>query len=216
MNESMHGAALVERVIARVSEEGWPTSEAPDADEPVPLPPEVIDRLRLPGGRPLPPSLRRWLAYDGSWFEELGWYEDVREPELVGRPLGATAEELYGGETGDPLVAMFADFERLLPAPCLPLVGGCDSRRLLYLGEPDSTGEYPVLVTDVDDLPFVAVMYPGLDVYLADLAEVIDLDFGTYTSLAEHPEYGPRMREHAEHTALGPDGLEIQDLDWQE
>ncbi|WP_199922777.1 hypothetical protein [Streptomyces sp. NRRL S-87] len=210
MNENMHGAALVDRVIERVREHGWPTTDAPDVTEPVPLAPEVIDRLRLPGGRPLPPSLRRWLAFDSSWFSSVGWYEDPHAPVFGDRGLGATAEWMYGG--GGPMVDSFTEFERLLPAVCLPLVGGSDSRRLLYLGSPDSTGEYPVLVTDIDDLPYVAVMYPGLDVYLADLAEVVDLDFDTYTSLAEDPEYGPRMREHAENTALGADGLELQDL----
>ncbi|MEU6863560.1 hypothetical protein ABZ924_09840 [Streptomyces sp. NPDC046876] len=212
MNESMHGEALVDRVIERVRQEGWPTSEAPDVTDPVPLAPEVIDRLRLPGGRPLPPSLRRWLAFDSSWLADAGWYEDPLEPVFGDRGLAATAEWMYG--SGGVMPGAFDGFEKLLPAVCLPLVGGCDSRRLLYLGSPDSTGEYPVLVTDIDDLPYVAVMYPGLDVYLADLAEILDLPFDTYTSLAEHPEYGPRMREHAENTELGPDGLDIQDLDW--
>ncbi|MFJ8016516.1 hypothetical protein [Streptomyces sp. NPDC096339] len=211
MNEDMHGPALIDRVIERVRERGWPTCDAPDLDEPVPLAPEVLDRLRLPGDRPLPPSLRRWLAFDGSWLAGVGWYEDPAEPVLGDRGLGATAEWMYG--SGDGLVAMLGDFEELLPAVCLPLVGGCDSRRLLYLGSPDSTGEYPVLVTDIDDLPYVGVMYPGLDVYLADLAEVLDLDFDTYTSLAAHPEYAARMAEHAENTGLGPDGLEFHELD---
>jgi hypothetical protein len=212
MNEDMHGAALVDRVIERVREQGWPTSDAPDITEPVPLAPEVLDRLTLPGGRALPPSLRRWLAFDSSWLGDVGWYDDPAEPVFGERGLGATAEWLYGG--GGGMVDSFHDFERaLLPAVCLPLVGGSDSRRLLYLGAPDSTGEYPVLVTDVDDLPYVAVMYPGLDVYLADLAGVVDLDFDTYTSLAEHPEYAARMLEHAENTELGPDGLEVFDLD---
>ncbi|MEV7420146.1 hypothetical protein [Streptomyces sp. NPDC089919] len=210
--EDMHGAALVDRVIDRVRTAGWPTSDAPDLTGPVPLAAGVMDRLRLPGGRPLPPSLRRWLAFDASWLAEIGWYEDPGAPELDARGLGGTAARMYG--SGDGLVGMLGDFEQLLPAPCLPLVGGSDSRRLLYLGEPDSTGEYPVLVTDIDDLPYVAVMYPGLDVYLADLAGVVDLDFDTYTSLAEHPAYAARMREHAENTRLGPDGLEFYDLDW--
>ncbi|WP_067834631.1 hypothetical protein [Nocardia lijiangensis] len=210
MNESMHGAALIELVIAKVQQDGVPGSDAPDIDDPVPLAPEVIDRLRLPGDRQLPPSLRRWLAFDSSWLSSVGWYEEAGDPVFDGRALGATAEWMYG--PGDMMATMFVEFEKLLPSPCLPLVGGSDSRRLLYLGWPDSTGEYPVLVTDTDDLPYVAVMYPGLDVYLADLVGVIDLDFDTYTSLADHPEYGPRIREHVENTKLGPDGIEYQDL----
>ncbi|WP_354644616.1 hypothetical protein [Kitasatospora camelliae] len=210
MDESMHGAALIDRVIARVSQ-GRPAAGALDITAPVPLAPEAIDRLRLAGDRPLPPSLRRWLAFDSSWLSGIGWYDDARAPVLEGRALGETAERMYG--SGGVMVGMFADFEALLPSPCLPLVGGSDSRRLLYLGRPDSTGEYPVLVTDIDDLPYVAVMYPGLDVYLAHLAGVLDLAFGSYTGLTDHPEYGPRMREHAENTELGPAGLDFRDLD---
>lgn len=72
-----------------------------------------------------------------------------------------------------------------------------------------------MLVTDIDDLPYAAVRYPGLDVHLADLADVIDfdLDLDTCTGLMGHPEYGPRMREHARSTESGPAGLEFHDLD---
>ncbi|MFF2198824.1 hypothetical protein [Streptomyces sp. NPDC058157] len=210
-NDDMHGTALIDRVVERVRERGWPTCDAPGLDEPVPLAPGALDRLTLPGGRPLPPSLRRWLAFDASWLADVGWYEDPAAPVLGDRGLRETAQGMYG--SGDGMAGMFGAFEELLPAVCLPLVGGCDSRRLLYLGAPDSTGEYPVLVTDIDDLPYVAVMYPGLDVYLADLADVLDLDFDTYTSLAEHPEYAARMAEHARNTGLGADGLDFCELD---
>ncbi|WP_431676944.1 hypothetical protein [Kitasatospora sp. KL5] len=214
MENDMHGAALIERVIAKVREDGWEAADMPDLDEePVPLAPEAIDALRLPGGRPLPPSLRRWLAFDSRLPVDLGWYEEPSAPVLAGRSLSETTEEMYGfgpGEEG--WAAMFGEFEALLPGRGFPLVGGSDSRRLLYVGEPDSAGEYPVLVTDTDDLPYVAVMYPGLDVYLADEAGLLDLDFDTYTGLMDHPVYGGRMREHAELTRLGTEGLEIQDL----
>ncbi|MFI9824561.1 hypothetical protein ACIHFC_29530 [Streptomyces sp. NPDC052013] len=214
MDIEMHGVQLIDRVIERVTREGWGTIDAPTLASPVPVAPEVIARLRI-GGQPLPPSLQRWLAFDGSWLAELGWFENPENPRLDGELLGAVTTQMYGfTEQDDAWVDMFASFELLLPERCFPLVGGCDSRRLLYAGKPDSMGEYPVLVTDIDDLPYVAVMYPGLDVYLADLAGVINLEFDEYTSLTEHPEYGSRMQEHATHTGLGPEGKEIQDLDW--
>ncbi len=209
----MHGEALVERVVAAVRRDGWQSCDEPMPADPVPLPPELIDALRLPGGRPLPPSLRRWLAYDSAWLSALGWYPDPAAPALDGRALSDTTDLLYGFDGAEAVWSqMFTEFETLLPGRCFPLAGGSDSRRLLYVGEPDSLGEYPVLVTDIDDLPYVAVMYPGLDVYLAHQAGVLDLDLDTYTDLTEHPEYGPRMLEHAERTGLGPEGLEIQDL----
>ncbi|MFD7916362.1 hypothetical protein ACFV30_37620 [Streptomyces sp. NPDC059752] len=214
MNVEMHGVQLVDRVIEQVTRHGWDTIDAPTLTSPVPVAPEVIGRLRI-GGKPLPPSLQRWLAFDGSWLAELGWFENAEHPLLDGEMLGAVTTQMYGfTEQDDAWVEMFASFEVLLPERCFPLVGGSDSRRLLYAGKPDSTGEYPVLVTDIDDLPYVAVMYPGFDGYLADLAGVINLEFDEYTSLTDHPEYGSRMREHANYTGLGPEGKEIQDLDW--
>ncbi|MEU6084665.1 hypothetical protein [Streptomyces sp. NPDC047108] len=210
----MHGVPLVERVIEKVGREGFGGfCGAPRLDAPVPLPAAAVKGLRMPGGKPLPPSLRRWLEFDASWLAGLGWFTDSATPALEGNTLSATAHEMYGFDRSEYMwTEMFADFEVLLPGSCFPLVGGCDSRRLVYAGEPDSFGEYPVLVTDIDDLPYVAVMYPGLDVYLADEAGVIDLDFGTYTELADHPVYGARMREHATRTGLGPEGKEIYDL----
>jgi hypothetical protein len=207
----MHGALLIDRVIDQVRRKGWVTRDAPDLKEPVPLAADAIEKLQLSGDRPLPPSLARWLSFDASWLAEVGWYESGQRVGLAGRSLGDTAAWLYGSDD-DPLVELFSAFETLLPERCFPLVGGSDSRRLLYAGMPDSIGEYPVLVTDIDDAPYVAVMYPGLDVYLAELAGVIDLEFDTYTSLMDHPDYGARMREHVAHTGLGNEGLDVQFL----
>lgn len=49
---------------------------------------------------------------------------------------------------------------------------------------------------DFDDLPFVGLMYPGFDVYLAHTAGLIEREFTGYTALAGDPVYGRRMREH--------------------
>ncbi|MFG2196002.1 hypothetical protein [Streptomyces sp. NPDC048639] len=218
MDRHLHGAPLVERVIDRVTRGGFGGfCGTPRLDTPIPLPARVVADLRMPEGRPLPPSLRRWLEFDASWLAEIGWYPDPAAPVLEGDSLSETADEMYGfGRREHHWTEMFAEFETLLPDRCFPLVGGADSRRLLYAGEPDSLGEYPVLVTDIDDLPYVGVMYPGLDVYLAHEAGVIDLDFDTYTGLVDHPVYGARMREHATRTGLGTEGTEIQDLHVEE
>ena len=57
---------------------------------------------------------------------------------------------------------------------CFLLPGGSDSRRVLAVGEPDTIGEYPVLALDVDDMPFLGLMYPGFDVYLAHVVIAAD------------------------------------------
>ncbi|MER5640473.1 hypothetical protein ABT095_26430 [Kitasatospora sp. NPDC002227] len=67
------------------------------------------------------------------------------------RVLGKTAGRMCGLD--GVMIGMFTDFERLPPSPFLPLVGSSDSRRLLDLSSPVSTGEYPALLTDIDDLP---------------------------------------------------------------
>ncbi|MFC6599439.1 hypothetical protein [Kitasatospora paranensis] len=213
MDASMHGTALIDQVVERVRRDGWDTTDAPDLDTPVPLPPDVLTSLALPDGRPLPPSLRRWLAFDAGWLAELGWYADPARPDLRGGSLSAVVAGMFGfGSAERAWTESFAAFETLLPGPCLPLFGGRDSRRFLYLGgEPDSHGEYPVLVADMDDIPYVGVEYPGLDVYLAAAA---GLDFGldAWDGPAEHSAYAGRMQEHAELTGLGADGLEIHEL----
>lgn len=144
----------------------------------------------FPSGLPLSPSLRTWLAYDASLFERYGWF-DARGA-LAPRALDAIAVEEFGepwGETYAPLADRFPE--------CFLLPGGSDSRRILAVGEPDSAGEYPVLALDVDDLPYVGLMFPGFDVYVAEAAGLIGVEFDTYTALAGDPVYGRRVREHA-------------------
>ncbi len=208
----MHGERLIDACIAEVARDGWPGGRASLTAPPRPLSAETIADLRLPGDRPLPASLRRWLEFDAGWLAEIGWFASLTPPMFAGRQLGEMTQFLYGFSRAEGMwPEMFAMFEATVPELCLPLVGGSDSRRLLYLGEPDSVGEYPVLVTDIDDAPYIAVMYPGFDVYLAHETGVLELDFGTYTSLMDHPEYGERMRHHAERTGLGLEGLDLWD-----
>ena len=77
-------------------------------------------------------------------------------------------------------------------------------------------GEYPVLVIDTDDLPYAAVMYPGFDVYLADLAGFGLHSMGTYEALFEDKRYAPRLREHAALLFGGKEGIELSDEEWGE
>jgi hypothetical protein len=97
---------------------------------------------------------------------------------------------------------------------CFLLPEGSDSRRIFAVTAPDASGEYPVVVVDTNDLPYAAVMYPGFDVYLGDMAGLLDLEFGTYESLHEDPRYAVRLREPAHHLFGGKPGIEIYEDEW--
>ncbi|TVL90341.1 hypothetical protein [Streptomyces sp. SAJ15] len=192
-----HGAALTERVIASVEAEPhrlildyapWagPWLDGP----PEPVPADVLATATFPSGRPLPPSLRRWLAFDGGFFRRFGWFGP--DHRFTPRPLGRLARDTLGDEWGGVYDALSTRFDE-----CFLLPGGSDSRRVLATGEPDDHGEYPVFALDVDDIPCIELMYPGLDVYLADTAGVITCQGRGYSALAEDRTYGRRMRTHA-------------------
>ncbi|MET8796415.1 hypothetical protein ABZV91_08155 [Nocardia sp. NPDC004568] len=190
-----HGVALTDCVLARIRRDP-DASVLPYADvpwvvgRPAPLPPEVLADTTFPSGRPLPPSLRAWLAFDSGLLRRYGWFD--ASGTLTPRPL----HRIVADEMGAWWEAEFRPFAGRF-GECFLLPGGSDSRRVLAVGEPDSTGEYPVLALDFDDLPFVGLMYPGFDVYLAHTAGLLDREFTGYSVLADDPVYGRRMREHA-------------------
>jgi hypothetical protein len=188
--DSDHGTGLVRRVIDALR------TGSTDArllrGNPTPLTPEVLAAITFPSGRPLPPSLRQWLEFDTGMIIGAGWLPASEAASLTPRPLDAIATAEWGADWGAfyaPLAERFSE--------CFLLPGGTDSRRVLATGEPDEYGEYPVFAIDIDDLPYVGLMYPGFDVYLADTAGLIDRGGGGYDSLVDHPVYGDRMRQHA-------------------
>ncbi|QCX73757.1 hypothetical protein C9F11_42410 [Streptomyces sp. YIM 121038] len=200
---AVHGVALTERVIARVEADPsrpvldyapWagPWRSAPSS----PLPAGVLDGAVFPSGRPLPPSLRRWLAFDSELLCRFGWFGPAYG--FTPRTLGQLAREEFGDGWGacyEPLSARFDE--------CFLLPGGSDSRRVLATGAVDEYGEYPVFALDIDDLPCIELMYPGLDVYLADTAGLVTRAGHGYSALADDPAYGPRMRAHARQVFAG-------------
>jgi hypothetical protein len=203
----LHGEALVDAAIARVRERGFAllgSVGVKPPKKPAPLSKAVLDALTFPNGKPLPPSLRRWLAFDASW---LAWFDDLDQPAFEPLQLGAFAEQEFDMDWG------FSTFEGKLPGDCIGLHFGSESRRLLYVGEPDSHGEYPVLVIDTDDVPYVGLEYPGFDVYIAEAAGLLqDREHETYGDLLDDAVYGGRMQEHADALFGGKVGFEELDL----
>ncbi|MEV0032402.1 hypothetical protein [Nocardia sp. NPDC050793] len=198
---SAHGAALTQRVIEAVR-------RAPEASaleyqhvpwvegSPRPMAADVLADMVFPSRRPLPPSLRAWLAFDVSLLERYGWFGP--DGELTPRTLDELVRDELGTQWGECYLPLSDRFDE-----CFLLPGGSDSRRVLAVGEPDAEGEYPVLAVDVDDLPYVGLMYPGFDVYLANTANLVRMEFPTYTALFDHATYGSRMRRHARHLFAG-------------
>lgn len=210
---NIQGVALIDLVIACVREDPACISgfcgERP-LHQPHPIPPDALDKLAFPGGKPLSPSLKRWLAFDASWLYDLGWFAAPGEFTLTPRPLDEIVEEEFAcwGEA-------FAPLGRRLPE-CFLLPGGSDSRRIYAVCEPDDTGEYPVLVVDTDDIPYAGIMYPGFDVFMADEAgfEILPDEADTYEALFEDPPSASRMRQHAAHLFRGKRGVECYDDEW--
>jgi hypothetical protein len=207
------GVALVELAIERVRADplcisGFCQDRPLHAARPLAL--DVLDRLAFPSGRPLPPSLRRWLAFDASWLCDLGWLATPADGFFTPRRLDEIVEDEFGmwGDCYTPLGQRLNE--------CFLLPGGSDSRRIYVVSEPDSLGEYPVLAVDTDDLPYAGVMYPGFDVFIGDECGLCLSPGETYEALFDDPRYAARMNEHARHLFGGKQGIELYDEEWDE
>jgi hypothetical protein len=132
--------------------------------KPVPVPPKVLAKLKLPGGNALPPSLRRWLAFDGKAIELFRnvakgtWHPPMKIAELC----------------EDQFDDRFEEFGEILPGNCFLIPGGTDQRRFLYVGDPDGEGEYPIFTIDPSNMPYLALTAPNIGVYVAAMTGVIE------------------------------------------
>lgn len=192
--KAVRGVELVERVIHQLA--------ASDVSDPRPLTPAQIAELTMPNGRPLPPSLARFLAFDGPYLRVLE-HDGTR---LAFRSFLDMMREQFDDATAE----QYADLARALPGQCLVVPGGSDSRRFMYVGEADEYGEYPVLVVDTDELPWVGLAYPGLDVYLAD-GTVVSLMKDTYLGAWSNKTYAPMLAEQARRNLHGLKALDYQE-----
>lgn len=199
----MHGVELVESVIEKVSAEGlgYVGHHHPAA----PLDAGVVAALRYPDGQALSPALARWLAFDAGL---LGLFEDVAAPALRGLTIGEFAQAAYGD---GPVAKQFAALAETLPGLCFGLPMGREIKRLLYVGQPDSVGEHPVLVLDPADPPFVCVEYPGVDLFLADKARFFLQRPRELGGFGFDEVYGPRMQEHRDRLFEGRPSMRYGD-----
>jgi hypothetical protein len=209
----LRGAALVERVIDGLERPGAERLPRTLPGPALPMPAPLLAELSFPDGKPLPPSLRRWLAYDASFVR---LFVDPRRPHF--HPLGfrQLLTQEFGGFGSDDAWEVF---DELLPGACYLLPGGSDARRFLYVGEADALGEYPVMCVDTHEVAFVCVYSPGFDVWLAEyFRKLPGYSRSTYTDLFDHPDYGAAMAEQARrnfggYRALDESGADTAHLD---
>jgi hypothetical protein len=223
------GAALIDLVIDRVRQDPNRLTVLRQYPliAPSPLAPQAIAALALPSGKPLPPSLLRWLAFDASWLAPFDWLTTREQPQLTPRRLDKVVAD------GLEYRGWAKDYRRLGDRfdECFLLPPfGEETCRILVMSEPDAWGEYPILVADVDDVPTLDLVYPGFDVYLAAIARLPipqRRDAGvTWTTLFALPPYLPRLSRHARQLFGGhrevladahrPEGYETLPLDDEE
>ncbi|MBJ6762870.1 SMI1/KNR4 family protein [Myxococcaceae bacterium JPH2] len=210
----------VEKVIEVVRARGWKALDTFDRYRPEaplfrPLPADVLASLTLPQGAPLPPSLRTWLAFDAGFLAHWGWFEleptfrwtprslqEIARAEYDGEPSpemdGQPPPELDDSESSGPRdVAWSPYFAVPTMSHAFLLPGGSDTRRVYVLtSEPDAAGDYPVLYTDIDDQPLLAVLYPGLDLYLAETAGLLKPEGVDFNTVREDRRFRSRFRHH--------------------
>lgn len=197
---------LVAEVIRRVEEEGLGVLGG--AGAPRGLAPARLDALRFPNGAALSPALRAWLAFDATY---LGWFDDLDAPSLPRRDVAELARASFPSPRHhEPFRALLT--EGTLTGDCYVVPGGKVARRFLYVGEPDASGEPPVLVLDPESPSFVAVEYPGIDVYLAVRARLVETPKPVFGSIAEDERFRPRMAEHVERCLRGSPSLKYGDI----
>jgi hypothetical protein len=132
----------------------------------LPIPPALLSPLTLPGRFPLPPALRRLLAWDTGWLmRELGWFDAPDRPNFPALPF----PELVAAHLGPGLVT------RALPGLALPLCVRKSSIDFLHLLRPNARGEYPVLRAVFAGRQRVARHLDGFDEWLAVRAQLISV-----------------------------------------
>ena len=151
------GAALVSALVAKLVGPDSPIGD------PQPLDAARLSAVEDAAGVALSPSLHAVLSLDGGWLgRTYGWFD--AGGQLLARPT----IEIIRGHAG-PLAEAYEELcAQRFPGRAIGLDRGSDSMRLLYFGDPDEQGEYPVLYIDHDDLPMLGVEAAGVDVWLAE------------------------------------------------
>jgi hypothetical protein len=140
---------------------------------PMPLAPDILEMLTFSNGKPLPPSLKLWLAFDAK---SLGLFTDL--DHLVTTPRSISEEAGPAFNTMQRMMLPDASYI-LYPG------SGDTSWFFLYTGQTDDEGEYPIFVGDIDDQYFVKLFAPNFAIWLADRHGILDSDQPEYAALMQ-------------------------------
>jgi hypothetical protein len=179
-DELPRGEPLMDLVFARIADGNADELDSGESHQPMPGP--LLETLAFPDGAPLPPSLRRWLAFDAARFPDM--FADPDNPRFSGGTLDefvATEYGEYGAVPSDEDVDELVD---VLAGPGLTgklwlISRGADDRVAFYVGTQDRHGEYPVVVV-TDSGWQVRLEASGFDAYLAWVSDTdsgLDEDF---------------------------------------
>ncbi len=148
---ALRGTKLIKRAI----EAGRGTA----LSEPEPVAAAVLRKMTLPNGEPISAAMKELLKFDALW---LGIEFDEDEGDIESTSL----EDLLEDELGKDALVSFGEALELFEGDCIPLGGASASLRFLYVGEPDETGEYPVITVVHQPSPWIGGFVP-FDVWVA-------------------------------------------------
>ena len=158
--------SLIERVISKLRDDGGGSGFGCGAyDKPRPLAADKLAKLTLPGGKPLSPSLRTWLAFAGSWdvpVMDRGQLQHEAVSEIVAR--------IFDAERNDD-EEYFDAVDAEYPAGGFVLPQSASQAHVLYLGVTDDAGEHPILGFEIAEGGWVK--YPSFASFLADYFGVV-------------------------------------------
>jgi hypothetical protein len=126
----LRGPKLIKKAIEKGREEALSAPE--------PVAPVVLKKLTLPNGEPISPSMKELLKVDALWLG-MDFDEDEGDIEAV------TLEEAVEDYFGEDAPALFGEACELFDGDCVLIGGASETLRVLYVGEPDESGEYAVL-----------------------------------------------------------------------
>ncbi|MDB4976817.1 MAG: hypothetical protein JWN48_5158 [Myxococcaceae bacterium] len=146
----LRGTKLIKKAIEKGRAEAFA--------EPEPVASAVLKKLALPNGESVSPSMKELLKVDALW---LGMEFDEDEGDIESVTFEEAVEDFFGEDAP----ALFGEACELFDGDCVLIGGAADELRVLYVGEPDESGEYAVLTVAKAPEPWVQLA--PFDVWVA-------------------------------------------------